>query len=118
MQRITIMPSLVEQRPNLSKSPFYNPDFFLENGAWLEASLSENSAYKKLFRYGHQADELIVLWLDPDQGFHRSVCLEVDFPNAQIKRVQSFFDELGKTIQGEKLIKKFELLADLKGTLL
>jgi hypothetical protein len=56
--------------------------------------------------------------VDPDQGFHRSVCLEVAFPNAQIKGVQFFYEELGKTIQGEELIKKFELLADLKGALL
>ncbi len=97
---------------------FYNPDFFFENGAWLEVTLSENSAYKKIFTYGHQSEELFILWLDPDQGFHRSVCLEVEFPNAQIKRVQSFFDHLGKTIQGENLIKKFELLSNLKGTLL
>ena len=34
---------------------FYNPDYILMNGTWLEVTLSENNTYKKLFRYGHQA---------------------------------------------------------------
>lgn len=97
---------------------FYNPDFFLEDGTWLEATLSENTAYKKLFRYGHQADKLLLLWLDPDEGLHSSLCREVSFPNAKIKSVRSFYDELGKTVRGEELVGKFELLAELRGTLL
>ncbi len=33
---------------------FYNPDYMLSDGSWLEVTLSENTAYKKLFRYGHK----------------------------------------------------------------
>lgn len=49
---------------------FYNPDFVLADGTWVEITLSENTAYKKLFRYGHQANKLIVYWLDDDKGHH------------------------------------------------
>ena len=44
----------------------YNPDFLLGDGAWAEATLSENTAYKKLFRYGRQTPQLHVIWLDTD----------------------------------------------------
>jgi hypothetical protein len=60
--------------------PFYNPDFFLENGAWLEATLSENSAYKKIFRYGHQAEELLVLWSTQIRDFTGVSALRSPFP--------------------------------------
>ncbi len=50
---------------------FYNPDFILEDGTWVEITLSENTAYKKLFRYGYQADKLLVFWLDNDSGGKR-----------------------------------------------
>ena len=43
---------------------FYNPDYLLPDGTWLEITLSENTAYQKLFRYGHQAPALKVLWLE------------------------------------------------------
>ena len=39
---------------------FYNPDFILEDGTWVEATLSENTAYAKIFRHGHQAPHLQV----------------------------------------------------------
>jgi len=51
-------------------------------------------------------------------SLHKSVCLEVAFPNAQMNGVQSFYDELGKTIQGKELIKKLKLLAGHRGNLL
>lgn len=53
---------------------FYNPDLFFEDGTWAEITLSENTAYKKLFRYGHQADKLAVFWLDEDTGLHKEIC--------------------------------------------
>jgi len=34
---------------------FYSPDFIFQDGSWLEITRSENIAYQKLFRYGHQA---------------------------------------------------------------
>jgi len=40
---------------------FYNPDYITPDGTWLEITLSENTAYKKLFRYGHQAPGVTVL---------------------------------------------------------
>lgn len=98
--------------------PFYNPDFFLEDGTWIEVTLSENSAYKKLFRYGHQTQALLILWLDPDQGLHSNLCRGVFFQNAKITSIRLFYDELAKSVQGEELIWKFEWLAKLKGTLL
>lgn len=101
----------------LRENPFYNPDFFLENGGWLEVTLSENSAYKKVLRYGHQAKELIVLWLDEDQGLHKSVCQIEAFPNAKVQAVEFFYHEL--EMRGRKdIIEKLILLKELKGILL
>ncbi len=98
----------------LRTNSFYNPDFILKDGAWLEVTLSENSAYKKLFRYGHQAEELIVVCLDEDQGLHKSVCQRVAFPNARVERVQRFYDEL-RVNGGEELVRKLDMLKELKG---
>lgn len=62
----------------------YNPDLFFEDGTWAEITLSENTAYKKLFRYGHQADQIAVFWLDEDTGLHKDTCQSVHFPNARV----------------------------------
>lgn len=96
----------------------YNPDFVLENGSWLEATLSENSAYKKLFRHGHQAPQLIVVWLDKDTGLHKDVCQSTEFPNARVKNVAVSYSRLARCAGGESLIAGFELLRSLKGRLL
>ena len=97
---------------------FYNPDFLLDDGTWLEATLSENTAYAKLFRHGHQAPRLMVVWLDEDAGFHKAVCAGVPFPNAEVVNVASFYPRVRACEGGEELIAKFELLKTLKGVLL
>jgi hypothetical protein len=96
----------------------YNPDFVLEDGSWLEATLSENSAYKKLFLHGHQAPRLSVIWLDKDTGLHKDVCQCTDFPNARVKDVAVFYSRLARCTGGESLIAGYELLRSLKGRLL
>jgi hypothetical protein len=102
----------------LRTDSFYNPDFFFEDGTRLEVTLSENSAYKKVLRYGHQADELMVIWLEVDQGLHKTICQGVAFPNARVESVDLFFDELAGRAGGEELIRKFETLKRLKGIML
>lgn len=102
----------------LRTDSFYNPDFFLEDGTWLEVTVSENSAYKKVFRYGHQAGRLMVLWLDVDRGLHKTVCKGVAFPNARVETVQFFYDELAGRAGGVALIRTFETLKELKGCIL
>ena len=94
---------------------FYNPDFILSDGTWLEITLSENTAYKKLFRYGHQAPLSKVLWLDEDSGLHKKVCEGVEFFNAEVISVQEYFSEFEKTSGGKDLINKFQKLKQLKG---
>jgi hypothetical protein len=94
---------------------FYNPDYLFTDGTWLEVTLSENTAYKKLFRYGHQAPLLNVLWLDEDKGLHKKVCKNVEFPNAKVLNVKEYFPKLRKTSQGENLINRFQKLKNLKG---
>ena len=94
---------------------FYNPDFVIDDGTWVEATLSENTAYTKLFRHGHQASRLTVIWLDENAGFHKSVCAGVSFPNAEVVNVASFYPRVCACEGGEELIAKFELLKTLKG---
>jgi hypothetical protein len=97
---------------------FYNPDLFLEDGTWVEITLSENTAYQKLFRYGHQAENLLLLWLDNDDGFHKKTCRHIRFPNARIESIERFDAQLKKTPNGLEIIDKIEVLKDLKGTIL
>ena len=85
---------------------FYNPDFILADGTWLEITLSENTAYKKLFRYGHQAPLLKVLWLDEDSGLHKKVGEGFEFFNAEVISVQKYFSEFEKASGGKDLINK------------
>ena len=96
----------------------YNPDFVLDDGTWVEATLSENNAYKKLFRHGHQAPQLMVIWLDRDAGLHKEVCQSVAIPNAEVKEVASFYPRLAPCAGGDCLIKKIELLKTLKSRVL
>lgn len=96
---------------------FYNPDFLLDDGTWIEVTLSENTAYTKLFRHGHQAPRLTVLWLDEDTGFHKTVCAEVDFPNAVVLNVSTLYLDVRVCDGGEEVIEKIELLKTLKGIL-
>jgi hypothetical protein len=93
---------------------FYNPDFFLSDGTWLEITLSENTAYKKLFRYGHQAQSLKVVWLDEDTGLHKKICESVEFLYAQVISIQKCFAKLKKLSKGKDLIKKFLELKKFK----
>jgi hypothetical protein len=97
---------------------FYNPDLFLETGAWVEVTLSENTAYQKLFRYGHQANKLIVYWLDVDEGFHKEKCQHIRFPNAEVNSIECFATRLRKMPSGQDLIERLKLLKNLKGTIL
>lgn len=97
---------------------FYNPDLFLENGAWVEVTLSENTAYKKLLYYGHQAKKLFVYWLDTDDGFHKEKCQNVRFPNAEINSIECFSSRLKKMPSGQDIIERLKILKSLKGTIL
>ncbi|MFQ5639433.1 MAG: hypothetical protein ACE5IR_15720 [bacterium] len=97
---------------------FYNPDFLLEDGTWLEATLSENTAYKKLFRHGHQAQSLTVIWLDEDMGLHKQVCQGLSFPNALVRSVKHFYPQLRSDTRGAKIIDNLERLKSLKGIVL
>jgi len=94
---------------------FYNPDYLLPDGTWVEITLSENTAYKKLFRYGHQTPLLKVLWLDEDVGLHKKVCENIEFPNVQVINIKKYFSDLGKISDGNNLINKFLQLKQLKG---
>ena len=97
---------------------FYNPDLFLENGTWVEVTLSENTAYKKLFRYGHQADNLLILWLDKDDGYHKKICQNVRFSNAAIKSIEYFNTQHKKLLSASDIIRRLTILKKLKGTIL
>lgn len=99
----------------LRSHDFYNPDFLLDDGSWVEITLSENTAYKKLFRYGHQADYLKVIWIDKDDGLHKQVCQYIKFPNANVVCIDRYYDKLKIQPRGLKLIEKIELLKNLKG---
>ena len=95
--------------------PTYNPDFWIEDGTWIEATLSENTAYKKVFKHGHQFQKLIVLWLDKDTGRHSDICRDVVFPNASVIQAGTFFSSLAGSVEGEKLLEQFNQLERLKG---
>ncbi len=97
---------------------FYNPDYILDDGSWVEVTLSENTAYKKLFRYGHQADFLIVIWIDPDDGLHKQVCQNIQFPNAELVNIEHYYAQLQQSSSGLEIIKKFEQLKKLKGVVM
>jgi hypothetical protein len=90
----------------------------LDDGSWVEATISENEACKKLFRYGHQAPRLTVIWLDEDKGMHKGICQDVRFPNAEVLRVDSFYSRLKEQEKGRELIERFECLKGLKGVVL
>ena len=94
---------------------FYNPDFFLEDGTWVEFTLSEKAAYQKLFRYGHQADNLVIYWLDEDTGLHKEICENVRFPNAEVRSIEYFYEPLRQSAVGIKTIERLEVLRGLKG---
>ena len=107
-----------KHRIKLRTHPFYNPDILFDDGSWVEATVSENEAYKKLFRYGHQATGLTVIWLDEDEGMHKSICQGVKFPNAEVVGVDSFYAQLKERQQGRELIERFECLKGVKGVVL
>jgi hypothetical protein len=93
----------------------YNPDYVLNDGSWIEVTISENTAYKKLFCHGHQADLLTVIWLDVDNGFHKSVCQNIHLPNSCVINIDHYYDKLRRQQEGRKIIEKFESLKELKG---
>jgi hypothetical protein len=97
---------------------FYNPDFLLDDGSWIEVTLSENTAYKKLFRHGHQADFLRVIWLDPDNGLHKKVCQSIQFPNAEVVNIERYYDQLKQSQKGIEIINKVVQLKQLKGVVM
>ncbi len=97
---------------------FYNPDLFFKDGTWVEVTLSENTAYKKIFRYGHQADKLLILWLDKDRGYHKETCQNVCFPNTVISSIESFNTQLEKLSGGPDIICRLKTLKRLKGIIL
>lgn len=93
---------------------FYNPDYLLPDGSWLEVTLSENTAYKKLFRYGHQAPFLKIVWIDEDTGLHKTIFQDVEFPNAKVQNIQDWFPELLSLSNGKELVDLFIKLKNLK----
>ncbi len=93
---------------------FYNPDYVLSNGTRLEVTLSENTAYKKVFRYGHQTPALKIVWLDKDSGLHEKVCKNIKFPNVQVVNAQGGFSELKMIPGGNELLDQFIELKNLK----
>jgi hypothetical protein len=97
---------------------FYNPDFILDDGSWVEITLSENTAYKKLFVHGHQADFLKVVWIDRDDGMHRRLCQNVKFPNAEVVSIDSYYKELCESDEGKCLVEKIERLRSLQRIIL
>ena len=99
----------------LRTHPFYNPDFLLDDETWVEVTLSENEAYKKLFRYGHQIPQLTVIWLDQDKGQHKEVCQNGEFPNAEVISVDAFLLNHPDFPGRPKLVEMFNLLKSLKG---
>ena len=96
---------------------YYNPDYLLPDGTWIEVTLSENTAYKKIFRYGHQAPALKVLRLDEDEGLHKQVCKDIVFPNASVQNIETYFLDLEHLSDGDELIGKFNQLKAMKGTI-
>ena len=94
---------------------FYNPDLILDDGSWVEITLSENTAYKKVFQYGHQVDALKVIWIDIDKGLHKSVCQKIHFPNAEVVSVDCYYDLLMECSGGLEIVEKFEHLKSLRG---
>jgi len=102
----------------LREHPFYNPDFLLDDGTWVEVTLSENTAYKKLFRFGHQSPRLTVIWLDEDEGLHKTVCKNVAFPNAVVTDVKQFYPRLANCSGGGEIVENMERLRGLKGIVL
>ena len=96
----------------------YNPDFLLNDGTWAEVTLSENTAFRKLFRYGHQAPRLLVLWLDADEGLHKQVCQGVEFPNATVRSADWYYPQLEQTADGRDVVEKVESLRGLRHKML
>jgi hypothetical protein len=95
----------------------YNPDYLLSDDDWVEVTLSENTAFKKILTYGHQAPKLEVFWLDEDTGHHKNVLENAGVPNASVRRINYLYGTLEKSEEGNKLIEQFELLKKLKGKL-
>lgn len=102
----------------LRVNDIYNPDFLLSDGSWAEVTLSENTAYKKLFRYAHQAHQLLVIWLDPDVGLHKQLCEGLELPNATVRTVDWYYPYLDGTAHGRDIIMKLETLKSLKRDIL
>ncbi len=92
----------------------YNPDFLLQDGTWVEGTLSENTAFKKVMRHGHQTSQLRVVWLDPDDGLYKQICKDVTFPNAEVCSVSWYYSRLDRTTNGREIVNKLELLKVLK----
>ena len=102
----------------LRKHDFYNSDMFLEDGTWVEITLSENTAYKKLFRYGHQAENLLVLWLDVDNGLHKKICQPLNFPNAEVKSIENFGTLSENTPEELEVYNYLKLLKNIRKKIL
>lgn len=100
----------------LKEYPTYNPDLLLQDGTWVEFTLSENTAYKKIFKYGHQTKKLKLLWIDEDSGYHKSVCENVTFPDSCcIQSIEHYFPILRNHSKGENLTNHFIRLKGCKG---
>jgi CspA family cold shock protein len=84
----------------------YIIDFLIDNRKWIEVTLNEDTAHKKTFKYAHQCDELIVIFLEPSDHIYYFN----PFPNAKVIILEKFFSN--KTIKHfEDYIKKLRNLS-------
>lgn len=61
---------------------------------------------------------LLILWLDIDNGLHKNICASINFPNAEIKSIESFSKHLDNSSEGLEIMNYLKLLKELKGTIL
>lgn len=71
-----------------TRKELYRIDFLINNDIWLEVTLNNQEAHKKILKYAHQCKQLIVLYLEQKSSFcyQRNV-----FPNAKVMLVDEYF---------------------------
>ena len=67
----------------------YIIDFLVYDDIWLEATLNEQAAHKKTFKYAHQCKKLIVLFIDNNPVIYKKNL----FSNAVVTPVDEYFSE-------------------------
>ena len=59
--------------------------------------------------------QLQVIWLDTDDGLHKRLCNGIEFPNAHVLPVDSYFPKLLETSDGAEITRQFDTLRALRG---